>query len=142
MSGNGITERTFICIKPDGVQRGLVGEIIKRFEQKGYRMVAMKFMQEGFNVVKTGRVMLGETNPVDSRPGTIRGDFCVQVGSNGKTDNSMCAANLATGKVLCGSPTGAVSLYVDDALAYVRTDNICFFFFCFLGSLEPRQVSK
>ncbi|XP_069100131.1 nucleoside diphosphate kinase B-like isoform X2 [Pleurodeles waltl] len=46
-------------------------------------MVAMKFMQvwEGFNVVKTGRVMLGETNP-DSRPGTIRGDFCVQVGRN------------------------------------------------------------
>ncbi|KAJ1089535.1 hypothetical protein NDU88_002686 [Pleurodeles waltl] len=37
---------------------------------------------EGFNVVKTGRVMLGETNPVDSRPGTIRGDFCVQVGRN------------------------------------------------------------
>ncbi|KAJ1125289.1 hypothetical protein NDU88_003721 [Pleurodeles waltl] len=35
---------------------------------------------EGFNVVKTGRVMLGETNPVDARPGTIRGDFCVQVG--------------------------------------------------------------
>ncbi|KAJ1125669.1 hypothetical protein NDU88_004092 [Pleurodeles waltl] len=34
---------------------------------------------EGFNVVKTGRVMLGETNPVDSKPGTIRGDFCVQV---------------------------------------------------------------
>ncbi|KAJ1125210.1 hypothetical protein NDU88_003644 [Pleurodeles waltl] len=37
---------------------------------------------EGFHVVKTGRVMLGETNPVDSKPGTIRGDFCVQVGRN------------------------------------------------------------
>lgn len=35
---------------------------------------------EGLNVVKTGRVMLGETNPVDSKPGTIRGDLCVQVG--------------------------------------------------------------
>lgn len=39
------TERTFIAIKPDGVQRGLVGEIIKRFEQKGFRLVGLKFMQ-------------------------------------------------------------------------------------------------
>ncbi|XP_072794762.1 nucleoside diphosphate kinase A isoform X2 [Vicugna pacos] len=112
------SERTFIAIKPDGVQRGLVGEIIKRFEQKGFRLVAMKLMQasedllkehyidlkdrpffaglvkymhsgpvvamvwEGLNVVKTGRVMLGETNPADSKPGTIRGDFCIQVGRN------------------------------------------------------------
>nr|XP_034960230.1 nucleoside diphosphate kinase A isoform X1 [Zootoca vivipara] len=113
-----IAERTFIAIKPDGVQRGLVGEIIKRFERKGFKLVAMKFMHasedllsehysdlkdrpffaglvkymhsgpvvamvwEGLNVVKTGRVMLGETNPADSKPGTIRGDFCVQVGRN------------------------------------------------------------
>merc|ERR1712080_800453 len=112
------TERTFIMIKPDGVQRGLVGEIIKRFEQKGFKLVAMKMMQasvehleehyadlskkpffpglvkymasgpvvpmvwEGLNVVKTGRVMLGETNPAASAPGTIRGDFCIQVGRN------------------------------------------------------------
>ncbi|XP_006972065.1 nucleoside diphosphate kinase B isoform X1 [Peromyscus maniculatus bairdii] len=111
-------ERTFIAIKPDGVQRGLVGEIIKRFEQKGFRLVAMKFLRaseehlkqhyidlkdrpffpglvkymnsgpvvamvwEGLNVVKTGRMMLGETNPADSKPGTIRGDFCIQVGRN------------------------------------------------------------
>ena len=34
---------------------------------------------EGLNVVKTGRVMLGETNPAASAPGTIRGDFCIQV---------------------------------------------------------------
>ncbi len=39
------TERTYIMVKPDGVQRGLTGEIIKRFEQKGFKMVAMKFMQ-------------------------------------------------------------------------------------------------
>lgn len=38
-------ERTFIMAKPDGVQRGLVGEIIKRFEDKGYKLVALKFMQ-------------------------------------------------------------------------------------------------
>lgn len=34
---------------------------------------------EGLDVVKTGRVMLGETNPKDSKPGTIRGDYCIQV---------------------------------------------------------------
>lgn len=111
-------ERTFIMIKPDGVQRGLVGDIIKRFEQKGFKLVAMKFVHstvdhlkkhyadlsakpffdglvkymasgpvvamvwEGQNVVKTGRIMLGETNPMDSKPGTIRGDFCIQMGRN------------------------------------------------------------
>ena len=35
-------ERSFIMIKPDGVQRGLVGEIIKRFEQKGFKLVAIR----------------------------------------------------------------------------------------------------
>merc|ERR1719410_3181542 len=112
------TERTFIMIKPDGVQRGIVGDIIKRFEQKGFKLCAMKFMHasedllkkhyadlsekkffpglikymgsgpvvpmvwEGLGVVKTGRVMLGATNPADSAPGTIRGDYAVQVGRN------------------------------------------------------------
>ena len=37
---------------------------------------------QGLNVVKTGRVMLGETNPTTSAPGTIRGDFSIQVGRN------------------------------------------------------------
>lgn len=37
-------ERTFIMVKPDGVQRGLVGKIIKRFEQKGFKLVALKFV--------------------------------------------------------------------------------------------------
>lgn len=111
-------ERTFIMVKPDGVHRGLVGEIIKRFEQRGYKLVALKFVHaskehlekhyadlsskpffpglikymssgplvpmvwEGVDAVKTGRVMLGETNPLASKPGTIRGDFCIQVGRN------------------------------------------------------------
>jgi nucleoside-diphosphate kinase len=43
MSAN--RERSFIMIKPDGVQRGLVGDIIKRFEQKGFKLVAIKFMK-------------------------------------------------------------------------------------------------
>ena len=37
---------------------------------------------EGLNVVKTGRVLLGETNPRDSAPGTLRGDLCVDIGRN------------------------------------------------------------
>merc|ERR1712072_46328 len=116
MAGN--KERTFIMLKPDAVHRGLVGDIVKRFEKKGFKLVAMKMMHasedllrqhyadlskkpffpdlvsymasgpvvpmvwEGLNVVKTGRVMLGETNPAASAPGTIRGDFCIQVGRN------------------------------------------------------------
>ena len=39
------SERTYIMIKPDGVQRGLVGEIVKRFEQKGFKLVALKLKQ-------------------------------------------------------------------------------------------------
>lgn len=38
-------ERTFIMVKPDGVQRNLIGEIISRFEKKGYQLVAAKLMQ-------------------------------------------------------------------------------------------------
>ena len=111
-------ERTFIMVKPDGVKRGLVAKIIKRFEQRGYKLVAMKFMKaseelleqhygdlkgksfykglisfigsgpvvpmvwEGKGVVKQGRVMLGETNPADSKPGSIRGDFSIDIGRN------------------------------------------------------------
>jgi len=37
-------ERTFIMVKPDGVQRGLIGKIIQRFEQKGFSLVAMKML--------------------------------------------------------------------------------------------------
>ena len=111
-------ERTFIMIKPDGVQRGLIGTIIGRFEQKGFKLVAMKLcapgrehfekhysdlsskpffgglvdyassgpvcamVWEGDNAVLTGRKMLGATKPFDSAPGTIRGDFCIDVGRN------------------------------------------------------------
>eukprot|EP00552_Chaetoceros_brevis_P004064 CAMPEP_0197737968 /NCGR_PEP_ID=MMETSP1435-20131217/11890_1 /TAXON_ID=426625 /ORGANISM="Chaetoceros brevis, Strain CCMP164" /LENGTH=145 /DNA_ID=CAMNT_0043326675 /DNA_START=19 /DNA_END=453 /DNA_ORIENTATION=+ len=111
-------ERTYIMIKPDGVQRTLVGEIIKRFEAKGYKLVAMKLtapgrehmeahyadlkskkffpglidymtsgpvvamVWEGANAVLEGRKMLGATMPSESAMGTIRGDFCIEVGRN------------------------------------------------------------
>lgn len=38
-------ERTFVMVKPDGVQRGLVGEIISRFERRGLKIVGLKMMQ-------------------------------------------------------------------------------------------------
>ncbi len=38
-------ERTLVIVKPDGVQRGLVGEIISRIERRGLRLIGMKFMQ-------------------------------------------------------------------------------------------------
>mmetsp|Transcript_17349 Transcript_17349/g.28490 ORF Transcript_17349/g.28490 Transcript_17349/m.28490 type:complete len:151 (+) Transcript_17349:2310-2762(+) len=111
-------ERTFVAVKPDGVQRGLVGEIIARFEKKGYKLVAMKtlipskelarehyaelsekpffpylvdfitsgpvvgMVWEGKGVVATARKLIGATNPLASEPGTIRGDFAVDVGRN------------------------------------------------------------
>jgi nucleoside-diphosphate kinase len=37
-------ERTFVAIKPDGVKRGLIGKIIQRFEDKSYKIVAMKLL--------------------------------------------------------------------------------------------------
>lgn len=41
----GVNERTFIAVKPDGVQRKLVGEIVRRFERKGFKLVGLKLMQ-------------------------------------------------------------------------------------------------
>ncbi|KAF2610067.1 hypothetical protein F2Q70_00013897 [Brassica cretica] len=91
-------EQTFIMIKPDGVQRGLVGQIICRFEQKGFTLKAKPFFSglvdyiisgpvvamiwEGKNVVLTGRKIIGATNPAASEPGTIRGDFAIDIGRN------------------------------------------------------------
>jgi nucleoside-diphosphate kinase len=38
------TERTFLAVKPDGVQRGLIGEILARFEKKGFKIVGLKMI--------------------------------------------------------------------------------------------------
>lgn len=46
-------ERTFLAIKPDGVQRGLVSEIIGRFESKGYRLVGLKLIQVSRELAET-----------------------------------------------------------------------------------------
>ena len=39
-------ERTFVAIKPDGVQRGLIGEVIRRLERRGLKLAAIRLMQE------------------------------------------------------------------------------------------------
>ncbi|ABB15304.1 nucleoside-diphosphate kinase [Carboxydothermus hydrogenoformans] len=46
-------ERTFIMVKPDGVQRGLVGEIISRFEKRGFKLVGLKLMQISRELAET-----------------------------------------------------------------------------------------
>ncbi|MCW1928186.1 MULTISPECIES: nucleoside-diphosphate kinase [Bhargavaea] len=111
-------EKTFLMVKPDGVQRNLIGEIVSRFEKKGFQLAGAKLMQipqelaeqhygehkerpffgelvefitsgpvfamvwEGENVISTARLMMGATNPKESAPGTVRGDYAVTVGKN------------------------------------------------------------
>jgi nucleoside-diphosphate kinase len=110
--------RTLVFVKPDGVQRGLVGEIIARFERRGIRIVGLKMVQptrelaerhyavhrdkpffesvvnfitsgpvvamvlECPNAVETVRQMMGATNPLNAAPGTIRGDFGLDIERN------------------------------------------------------------
>ncbi len=111
-------ERTFVMVKPDGVQRGLIGEITSRFEHRGLKLVGAKALQidrelaekhyaehaekpffddlvefitsapvfamvwEGKDAVRQVRRMVGETDPADSPPGTIRGDYGLDLGRN------------------------------------------------------------
>ena len=46
-------ERTLVLVKPDGVQRGLIGEVIARLERRGLRLVAAKFMQVSKELAET-----------------------------------------------------------------------------------------
>ena len=111
-------ERTFVAIKPDGVQRGVIGEVISRLEHRGLKLVAIQMMQvdeelagrhygehvdrpffpglvsfitsgpivamiwEATNAVALARQTMGATNPADAAPGTIRGDFGIDIGRN------------------------------------------------------------
>lgn len=111
-------EQTYVMVKPDGVQRGLVGEVISRIESRGLKIVALRmnviteaaakehygehaarsffpslieFITSGPSVsmvvagkdaIKVMRAINGATNPVDAAPGTIRGDFALDVGRN------------------------------------------------------------
>ena len=46
-------ERTLVLVKPDGVERGLIGEVISRLERRGLRMVAAKFIQVSHKLAET-----------------------------------------------------------------------------------------
>ncbi|MDP9459528.1 MAG: nucleoside-diphosphate kinase [Actinomycetota bacterium] len=110
--------RTLVLVKPDGVARGLVGEVISRLEAKGLRLVAaelrtltrevaqahygehrekpffgslvefitggplLALVVEGPRAVEAFRALAGATDPVKAAPGTIRGDFGLEVQNN------------------------------------------------------------
>ncbi len=111
-------EQTFAMIKPDGVQRGYIGEVLKRIEQKGLTVSALKMLWvsdeqaklhykihsgkpfynqlvnfitsgpvvamviSGENAVELIRILAGATNPTKAQPGTIRGDFSIDIQNN------------------------------------------------------------
>ena len=111
-------ERTFVMIKPDAFQRGLVSEIIGRFEDRGLKLVGAKVTRlsreqaedhygehedkpffddlvefitsgpvvpmvwEGEDATRQVRQMIGATDPAEAAPGTIRGDYAVDLGRN------------------------------------------------------------
>jgi nucleoside-diphosphate kinase len=127
-------DRTLILVKPDAFARGLTGEIIARFERKGLRITALRYMQmerelaerhyaehegkpfygelvdfitsgvlvamvlEGYEAVMAARQVIGATNPLDAAPGSIRGDFALEVGQNmvhGSDSNESAAREVA-----------------------------------------------
>lgn len=112
------TERTLVLVKPDGLRRGLAGEVISRLERKGLVLVAMELrtltrataeehygehrerpffgelvefitggplialVVQGAGAVAGARRIIGVTNPVEATPGSIRGDFALEIGEN------------------------------------------------------------
>ena len=52
MNFDGINEKTLVLVKPDAIQRGLIGEIINRFERKGLKVVGMKMMGLNDDILK------------------------------------------------------------------------------------------
>lgn len=111
-------ERSLIILKPDAVQRGLIGSIMTRLEQRGLKFAGLKLIQVdealaqqhygvhqgkpffesliryitsapvvvmvvvGNHVIQMVRNTVGATNPANAAPGTIRGDFAVEIGRN------------------------------------------------------------
>jgi nucleoside-diphosphate kinase len=111
-------ERTLFLVKPDAVERGLVGEIVSRFERRGFTIRGLKLIRvaeqqaaehyvehvgkpfypeviefitsgpvvamvlEGPGAVAAVRAMMGATDPLDSVPGTMRGDYALDLGRN------------------------------------------------------------
>ena len=111
-------QRTLILIKPDGVQRNVIGEVISRIESKGLKLVALELrtidadtahahyaehaeksffgdlvdfitsgplvaiVAEGERAIEAFRALAGATDPVKAAPGTIRGDFALEISQN------------------------------------------------------------
>lgn len=111
-------EKTLILLKPDAVVKGVCGQIIDRFEKRGFKIIGLKMLQlskelaethyqdhrnkpffqelvtfiisgpliamviSGEDSIKATRTMMGLTNPLDAAPGTIRGDFALNVRNN------------------------------------------------------------
>lgn len=111
-------QRTLVLLKPDALQRGLVGEILSRFERRGLKIVGMKLVRvdealarrhyaahegkpffpglirfitsspvvalvlEGKDAVEVVRRTMGATDPAEASPGTIRGDYGLDIGRN------------------------------------------------------------
>jgi len=84
-------ERTLSIIKPDGVRKGLIGEIIKRFDQNGFKIKAMKMLHiskrdvmvlEREEAIPKNREIMGATDPAKADAGTIRKDFADNVEQN------------------------------------------------------------
>ncbi len=111
-------QKTLVLLKPDAVQRGLVGELVSRLERKGLKLVGMKLVKmddalarqhyaehvdkpffkglaqfitsgplvamaiEGEDAICMVRTLMGETNPANAAPGTVRGDYAVSIGLN------------------------------------------------------------
>ncbi|HYL42550.1 MAG TPA: nucleoside-diphosphate kinase [Ktedonobacteraceae bacterium] len=111
-------ERTLIIVKPEGVQRGIIGNIVTRFEQRGLKFVGLKLIHithalaeqhygvhkgkpfypglvkhitsgpvvvavvEGPKAISVVRTTMGATNAAEAIPGTIRGDFALEIGFN------------------------------------------------------------
>lgn len=112
------SEKSFVMIKPDGVRKGLVGEVIRRFEQRGLKLAELKLLTpskelaenhygahrgkpffdgvvsfissgpvvamvvEGESAIAAIRQMVGATRPLEAAPGSIRGDYALEVGEN------------------------------------------------------------
>ena len=113
-----MAQRTLILVKPDGVQRSIIGDVISRIERKGLKVVALELrtidtdtarahyaehaekpffgelvdfitsgplvaiVAEGDRSIEAFRALAGATDPVKAAPGTIRGDYALQVSQN------------------------------------------------------------
>ncbi len=79
-----VTERTLSIIKPDGVEKGVIGKVIARFEEKGLKPVAIRMVLvlEGEGAVLKNRDVMGATDPAKAAPGTLRKDFATDIEKN------------------------------------------------------------